>query len=94
MFRIEMLPAAHGDCLWIEYGTGREVHRILIDGGPAHTYPTLRERILHLPGVAETVNMDHILRGYYSIKALNPSGIVPDAPDHINAMLSPVVVPS
>lgn len=49
MFRIEMLPAAHGDCLWIEYGSGSEVHRILIDGGPAHTYPALRERILHLP---------------------------------------------
>lgn len=49
MFRIEMLPAAHGDCLWIEYGSGRDVWRILIDGGPAHTYPTLRERILHLP---------------------------------------------
>lgn len=49
MFRLEMLPAAHGDCLWIEYGSGDEVHRILIDGGPAHTYPRLRERILHLP---------------------------------------------
>ncbi|MET0101609.1 MAG: hypothetical protein ABW078_07765 [Sedimenticola sp.] len=49
MFRIEMLPAAHGDCLWIEYGTGEQVNRILIDGGPAHTYPKLRERILHLP---------------------------------------------
>jgi hypothetical protein len=23
MFRLEMLPAAHGDCLWIEYGRGR-----------------------------------------------------------------------
>ncbi len=22
MFRLEMLPAAHGDCLWIEYGSG------------------------------------------------------------------------
>ena len=30
MLRIEMLPAAHGDCLWIEYGSGRQVHRILI----------------------------------------------------------------
>ena len=44
-----MLPAAHGDCLWIEYGSGTTVHRILIDGGPAHAYPALRERILHLP---------------------------------------------
>lgn len=68
MFRIEMLPAAHGDCLWIEYGTGREVHRILIDGGPAHTYPSLRERILHLPSddrrfdllVVTHVDADHI----------------------------------
>ena len=33
MFTIEMLPAAHGDCLWIEYGSGQEVRRILIDGG-------------------------------------------------------------
>ena len=49
MFHIEMLPAAHGDCLWIEYGSGRAIHRILIDGGPAHTYRALRERILHLP---------------------------------------------
>ena len=49
MFRIEMLPAAHGDSLWIEYGSGRDVHRILIDGGPAHAYPALRQRILHLP---------------------------------------------
>ena len=49
MIRLEMLPAAHGDCLWIEYGTRQQTHRILIDGGPAHTYPALRERILHLP---------------------------------------------
>jgi hypothetical protein len=68
MFRVEMLPAAHGDCLWIEYGTGREVHRILIDGGPAHTYPSLRERILHLPAgdrcfdllVVTHIDADHI----------------------------------
>ncbi len=68
MFRIEMLPAAHGDCLWIEYGDGREVHRILIDGGPAHAYPALRERILHLPAgerrfdllVITHIDADHI----------------------------------
>jgi hypothetical protein len=68
MFRIEMLPAAHGDCLWIEYGAGHDVHRILIDGGPAHTYPLLRERILHLPAderefellVVTHIDCDHI----------------------------------
>ena len=58
MLRIEMLPAAHGDCLWIEYGSGATVHRILIDGGPAHTYPALRERILHLPANARRFELD------------------------------------
>jgi putative glutathione S-transferase len=37
-------------------------------------------RIHALPGIAETVNIDHIKRGYYSIKALNPLGIVPLGP--------------
>ena len=68
MFRIEMLPAAHGDCLWIEYGKGADIRRILIDGGPAHTYPALRERILHLPAderrfdllVITHIDADHI----------------------------------
>lgn len=38
-------------------------------------------RILALPGVRETVNIDHIKRGYYSIKKLNPNGIVPLGPE-------------
>jgi len=38
------------------------------------------ERVLALPGVADTVNIDHIKTGYYSIKALNPSGIIPAGP--------------
>lgn len=38
-------------------------------------------RVLAIPGIRETVNIDHIKRGYYSIKALNPSGIVPIGPD-------------
>jgi glutathionyl-hydroquinone reductase len=37
-------------------------------------------RILGLPGVADTVNIEHIKHGYYSIKALNPSQIVPVGP--------------
>jgi glutathionyl-hydroquinone reductase len=47
-------------------------------------YPSLSAylaRILTIPGVRETVNIDHIKRGYYSIKALNPTGIVPVGPD-------------
>jgi putative glutathione S-transferase len=34
-------------------------------------------KVYRLPGIAETVNIDHIKAGYYSIKALNPTGIVP-----------------
>jgi len=46
MFRIEMLPAGHGDCLWIEYGNPKAPRRVLIDGGAAGTYKrALRERL-------------------------------------------------
>jgi putative glutathione S-transferase len=38
------------------------------------------DRILAVPGIRETVNIDHIKRGYYSIKALNPNAIVPVGP--------------
>jgi glutathionyl-hydroquinone reductase len=46
-------------------------------------YPNLTAvaRILAIPGVRETVKVDHINKGYYSIKALNPSGIVPLGPE-------------
>lgn len=46
-------------------------------------YPGLsayQARVLALPGIRDTVNVDHIKRGYYSIKALNPTGIVPVGP--------------
>ncbi|CAA0111672.1 Glutathionyl-hydroquinone reductase YqjG [Starkeya nomas] len=46
-------------------------------------YPALSAylvRFLALPGVRGTVNVDHIKRGYYSIKALNPNRIVPVGP--------------
>jgi putative glutathione S-transferase len=47
-------------------------------------YPALSaytKRVLDLPGVRGTVNIDHIKQGYYSIKALNPNRIVPLGPD-------------
>lgn len=40
-------------------------------------------RILALEGVASTVSLEHIKAGYYSIKALNPGGIVPLGPQSI-----------
>jgi putative glutathione S-transferase len=38
-------------------------------------------RVLDWRGVRETVSIDHIKRGYYSIKSLNPNGITPLGPD-------------
>ena len=47
-------------------------------------YPNLNAylwRLLAKPAFAETVSISHIKRGYYSIKSLNPSGIVPLGPE-------------
>ncbi len=48
-------------------------------------YPNLwnhTKRIYNLPGIAETVNFDHIKQHYYgSHKTINPTGIVPVGPD-------------
>ncbi|WP_339065514.1 glutathione S-transferase family protein [Teredinibacter turnerae] len=39
------------------------------------------QRIVALPGVRETVHIDHIKAGYYSIKELNPRGLIPLGPE-------------
>jgi len=60
------------------YGLFKCNQRRLVD------YPHLNDyllRTLDIPGVRETVNIDHIKAGYYSIKALNPTGIVPVGPE-------------
>lgn len=47
-------------------------------------YPALQSYllcVLAIPGVRDTVSIDHIKRGYYSILSLNPNGIVPVGPD-------------
>jgi beta-lactamase superfamily II metal-dependent hydrolase len=49
MFCIEMLPAEQGDALWVEYGSPRRPHRLLIDAGVRKTSAVLRERIAELP---------------------------------------------
>jgi hypothetical protein len=49
VFNVELLPAAHGDSIWIEYGNPGAPRRIVIDGGPASTYEgALRARLLSL----------------------------------------------
>lgn len=65
------------------YGTGKNLN-VFITAFPMADYPALsayQATMLAVPGVAETVNIEHIKAGYYSIKALNPNGIVPKGPD-------------
>ena len=50
-------------------------------------YPHLsayQARLLEIPAFRDTANISHIKRGYYSIRALNPSGIVPLGPEGLN----------
>jgi len=50
MLKIEMLPAGHGDCLWIEYGDPNAPCRVLIDGGATGTHKrALRPKLRQLP---------------------------------------------
>ena len=50
---------------------------------PLSDYPnvmTYLRRLLAMPAFAGSVRADHIKAGYYSIQALNPTGIVPAGP--------------
>lgn len=68
IFRLELLPALHGDCLLLEYGDPDHPHRVLIDGGPIGAYPALSSRLDALPSnqrdfellVITHVDADHI----------------------------------
>jgi beta-lactamase superfamily II metal-dependent hydrolase len=49
-FEIDMLPAGHGDSLWIEYGEDdRDIHRCLVDCGTQQTSKELLRRVAALP---------------------------------------------
>ena len=67
-FDIEVLPAGHGDCLWIEYGDGTATHRWLIDCGTQGTANELLHRVEAVPQnerflelfVLSHIDSDHI----------------------------------
>jgi putative glutathione S-transferase len=51
---------------------------------PLSAYPAVLAylvRLLEIPAFAASVRADHIKAGYYSIKALNPGGVVPAGPE-------------
>jgi beta-lactamase superfamily II metal-dependent hydrolase len=68
MFRLEILPARYGDCIWLEYGSN-PVRRMLIDGGAPGVYKrALKPRLQQLSDeerefellVITHVDYDHI----------------------------------
>jgi hypothetical protein len=61
MLSIEMLPAQHGDCLWIEYGDPANPSRVLIDCGLRATYRELAGRLRDRPDITfELLVLTHI----------------------------------
>lgn len=68
ILELHVLPAGHGDCLWIEYGDTHHRHRVLIDGGTKGTYKHIRDRLAALPPaeralellVVTHIDADHI----------------------------------
>jgi beta-lactamase superfamily II metal-dependent hydrolase len=77
-FDIEVLPAAHGDSLWIEYGDAAKTHRWLIDCGLQQTARHLLRRVDALPPserflelfVMSHIDSDHIGGALPFLKAL------------------------
>ncbi len=49
--------------------------------------PYLRE-LYQIPAVAQSVNVAHFIRGYYSIPGINPTGIIPRGPIDYAATLA------
>jgi len=68
VFKVEMLPAGHGDCIVIEYGESEPPHRVLVDGGPYYGFKHLAKRVDRLVSsglvfeliVVTHVDCDHI----------------------------------
>lgn len=83
MFKIEMLKAAWGDCLWIEYGDRTQPFRILIDGGITATYQSVKRRVLEIPEgkrrldlfVITHIDEDHIAGSVKLLGRLNELGL-------------------
>jgi|GEM_PF-187685 len=67
-FDIEVMPAGHGDSLWIEYGDAAATHRWLIDCGTQQTSRHLSRRVDAVPAserflelfVLSHIDSDHI----------------------------------
>ncbi len=85
MFAIEMLPAEQGDALWIEYGSGPKLHRLLVDGGTPATADAIVSRVEKLKPsdrhfellIVTHIDTDHI-GGILRLLADPPAGLTFD----------------
>ncbi len=68
IFRLSLLPARQGDCLWLEYGPEEHPWQVLIDGGTAETHGQIAARLNKLPAgrrvfelfIVSHIDSDHI----------------------------------
>lgn len=65
----------------VAYHGAFKTNRFRLDDYPALSAYT--RRLLEHPGIGPTVDFRHIKTGYYSIEAINPTGIVPKGPARI-----------
>jgi hypothetical protein len=78
MLAIEMLPAQHGDCLWIEYGDPVNPSRVLVDCGLRATYRELAARLRDRPEVVfellvlTHIDADHIMGAIPLLQEVGP----------------------
>ena len=71
MFRMTMLPAGDGDCLFLSWGEPGSLRHAIVDGGRTITYAALRPRLLAIREAGEPlellvlthVDADHIEGG-------------------------------
>ncbi len=86
MFRVHMLPAFHGDCLWVEFGQADDPRVMLVDAGTPSTWPALKSKVLaerarrngklHIELFVVThIDADHIGVALKLIGQIGPLGI-------------------
>ncbi len=90
MFKIEMLPAGHGDSLLVSYGEPDSPHYVLIDGGPYYAYrnrqfverktlSTRAKRLIDAGGRLDLVVITHVdadhIEAVVRLLGSRPSGL-------------------